>query len=1388
MTDHHGLFDFVEKFSSELFDIVVQLEEALFKQPQTVLMQARLYTEQLVKVVSKQEGLEEVYPLKHVERIQKLYRQNAIEEDMYIKLEWIRKKGNKAAHDVSSVEFEDGLKAHKYLFDISVWYMQVYVNYDFEAPIYKLPVPSQEANTISTHDLGELIKPFMDQSFKQMDEMRREIQRELEAIKLSKKKTEEKEAKLQKAEESKIQFSLLNYLNEQKLQYIDKRERKGALWVVGGWELNEQLFPLKKHKIYFRYVKKGSRATKYKPAWFLLNKHLDDPSTESSLPTKQERGKEELPIDESVLNENHHVQTILSLEEVTTEYWRSSGQLLVPYSLLDQKVNQINLEGIQRLQKHVGIKTFRDLTDDHLRIVYKATKEDFHYIMQELYWLGCRFTDRLASFQPGPTVKPEHRITVKGSGHEELRSLITPNIAKYLENKGVQRIKDLHDMLATSIQWITKIDIQILVNQINKADFITVSHLVEKKASTGVNQDGDALILSFQGVEIEAKMDLIRTHMNELGITGCDNMLQQLSQMGIHALKDLPKKLDELHEQLQGVGAKTVEKFWNQLMKINSEEPVATQPSHDTEGNKLVYLNETTLAVPTFLETFPLKIDDFPGVEKAVERLIENGIKTLGQLPTSLNELGKLDRIGRTKLLKIVERLQTVINREQQQHHLEQLSPDERLTFELTTFEHWMAKLQEDEAFLKAEKIPQRYLKLLKTRFNSFLKGEHVTLEMLGEGEGLTRERIRQILSKGDQRVATRLKALNDLLRQLLNKKGHLMMASFIDLTSFVHFVLKSALEAIGLTIVSKGTRVLITDLEKEKIDEYETNIKEDIEEAFYLHVITPTELQTYCEEKEEEDGVEASLIKILAAPYIKWLSTEQGILKSVRKHHAVEMVMLQYPNGVEVYKREDELNDKANDLMPGEFTGERDFYAIATRQDMADRIFLWGRGKYIHSTFVTKDEPWIQSVQRIAEEWLKEEEFIHVSKLYEEVKEEAEIRNVPNEYALYTLIRHYPLGSLALNKFPMIQPAGMEKQMNSEYIEQFIRENGGRADLKDMVELFVGKRGWKKFTLEFTLSSKEQFILYQHGKYTLLSNYDHIKLSDMPFVVEAIEEKISQTPFISIGAIFDEHEVILKSLGIETKQILYAILKNRNEIEAKFPRYPYIVSLTHKFDTLSGIRFIEQFILEQEDIVAREEVESWVAEVFGENDRVLDVALVQVPDILYYTKGQFGEYIHRKVIGIDERKETQIHDIVRQRYEAIVLSKQRDYVFLNELYDDSLLPMLGAGVFWSQDLLGDILKKSGEWTTIGSYDEILLPINHNKIVDDISFLEYVIDHHFNGAVKLRDLRSFLADIRYSKEGKLLFSVEEALRTGQAPYVVDGDELILESLNKGVIK
>lgn len=269
---NYSLFDFMGNVSQELAELGRRIEEQLYEQPHSALMQIRLFSEQLVKKMSQEEGLEDVFPLKHSERIHKLFRQDIVNEDIYIKLEWIRKNGNKAAHNIDGVEINDVLQGHKHLFDICVWYMQIYISYEFEAPTYKLPVRSKGINQDT---LDDILTPILDEKLQKIDEIHRVLSS------LKDKRTEKKESVFNEEADEKVEtqlnrFPLLKYLKDNNLEYIDNRQKKGALWVIGDWSISKKLFPLKEHKIYFRYSKKGGRATKNKPAWFLLNKNLVD--------------------------------------------------------------------------------------------------------------------------------------------------------------------------------------------------------------------------------------------------------------------------------------------------------------------------------------------------------------------------------------------------------------------------------------------------------------------------------------------------------------------------------------------------------------------------------------------------------------------------------------------------------------------------------------------------------------------------------------------------------------------------------------------------------------------------------------------------------------------------------------------------------------------------------------------------------------------------------------------------------------------------------------------------------------------------------------------------------------------------------------------------------
>ena len=58
-------------------------------------------------------------------------------------------------------------------------------------------------------------------------------------------------------------------LKEKGISFIDKRERGGALWVIGGHELDALMEELKGMGFRFWFSKKGGRVSKNQPAWFI---------------------------------------------------------------------------------------------------------------------------------------------------------------------------------------------------------------------------------------------------------------------------------------------------------------------------------------------------------------------------------------------------------------------------------------------------------------------------------------------------------------------------------------------------------------------------------------------------------------------------------------------------------------------------------------------------------------------------------------------------------------------------------------------------------------------------------------------------------------------------------------------------------------------------------------------------------------------------------------------------------------------------------------------------------------------------------------------------------------------------------------------------------------
>ncbi|GAE91077.1 hypothetical protein JCM21714_13 [Gracilibacillus boraciitolerans JCM 21714] len=235
--------------------------------------------------------------------------------------------------------------------------------------------------------------------------------------------------------------------------------------------------------------------------------------------------------------------------------------------------------------------------------MYKQSLSLFYQVMEDLYLLGFRFTDKLSSLQLGPTIMNDIQIIVANNVQETLDQLFPYHSIQRLKMFQINSVNVLDKMLISSIAWLLREDYEQiftlfkergakkenesenLLQLVQENSFINdeVSQSLNENSiskSSSSKEDSDVLLeprkvpiinddkdeqitLNFKEQNLSINIGLAGQAITTLNIEGCNHLIRSLNQIGIKTLNDLSRQLFGLHEQLIGVGPKAVEKFWN---------------------------------------------------------------------------------------------------------------------------------------------------------------------------------------------------------------------------------------------------------------------------------------------------------------------------------------------------------------------------------------------------------------------------------------------------------------------------------------------------------------------------------------------------------------------------------------------------------------------------------------------------------------------------------------------------------------------------------------------------------------------------------------------------------------------------------------------------------
>ncbi|MDC2864341.1 hypothetical protein [Bacillus sp. BP-3] len=290
------VLSFLQPQYPKIADIAYSIEKSVYNDPHEALVKTRLFGEAVAKEIWDKENLQSVYEIKHVERIHKLFREGIINETFLGYFDLIRTIGNKAIHDAQYGSIVDSIRMYRIVFKIAVWFIESYGNVNFQTPKYRDPEMPQKTAEVHNDELTELLSKTVEEVIEKsiqttIQEVFAHMMIQQQMLNVDLKKQEETEVVISNEKKTEqvlnTTFDLITYLQKHNVDVIDKREFGGTLWVLGGWELNELLFPLKEKKIFFRYKEKGNRTTKGKPAWFLFGPYVTNKKSKTTNKKKE---------------------------------------------------------------------------------------------------------------------------------------------------------------------------------------------------------------------------------------------------------------------------------------------------------------------------------------------------------------------------------------------------------------------------------------------------------------------------------------------------------------------------------------------------------------------------------------------------------------------------------------------------------------------------------------------------------------------------------------------------------------------------------------------------------------------------------------------------------------------------------------------------------------------------------------------------------------------------------------------------------------------------------------------------------------------------------------------------------------------------------------------
>jgi len=211
-----------------------------------------------------------------------------------------------------------------------------------------------------------------------------------------------------------------------------------------------------------------------------------------------------------------------------------------------------------------------------------------------------------------------------------------------------------------------------------------------------------------------------------------------------------------------------------------------------------------------------------------------------------------------------------------------------------------------------------------------------------------------------------------------------------------------------------------------------------------------------------------------------------------------------------------------------------------------------------------------------------------------------------------------------------------------------------------------------------------------------------------------------SGVPFVSIAGAYLAFEQSLAESGISCETALYTCLRQSDNRELAFPRYPYVVSEQAGYERLPVSIALEQYTLDAGGLVSYQHLRSYAVDDLCVAEQMFPIHLYNIPNVLRAGKGM---YVHVQNLKLDQGKVGTV-----LAYTATVVAAE-GHVSVEKVYADKRVSCLTMGIDCPEMLYAILQFQAGDMVQLPGYPQILAAGYQNANGGSRGVINEVVDY-----------------------------------------------------------